>query len=121
MHIERTRTVNLQPSREGDGKAGMKLDQQSFWAICLGAGSPLEGPEILLKYSMVQNCVIMMVVMREPEKVKSSSVKHAGRAGICHSDQKSCSKEVNECRLENILSWDDSSPAEAHTDITERW
>lgn len=74
----------------------------------------MEGPEVLLKYSMVQNCVFMTVDTRKPEKVKSSSVKHAERAGIWHSDQKSYSKEVDECHLENVLLWGDSSPAEAH-------
>lgn len=43
--------------------------------ICLGAGRPLEGPEVLLKYGMVQNCVFMTVVQRKPEKVKSSCTK----------------------------------------------
>lgn len=35
--------------------------------------------------------------------------------------KKNCSKEVDECRLENILLWGDSSLAEAHADIAERW
>lgn len=88
MHTRARRAVSLSPAKEGHGKAGTSSEQPSFWDHWLRAGSPSTGPEMPLESRLVQSCVLVMAVLRKPEKVTSCSVNAAEGTGTWHYDQK---------------------------------